>query len=256
MYPKLLLQRELSNQIFCSYAHDSVSTPFHFHSNIELYLVEEGEVDVWVNRKYKRLHGGQFSLALGYDSHRYETVGNAKVTCLIIPSFMSEELNEKKLYEPFITNPELFDGIKQCCRVISQRTNHLLTNGCVNVILGLLLENIDFSERHSNVSSDGMSAVLVYLHDNFKNDTALSTVAKEFGFNASYLSRQFKETFGIGLGQYVTMLRLREAVKLLRLGVPISHCAYESGFQSVRTFYRAFEKEFNCTPNKYIQSGK
>ena len=29
-------------------------------------------------------------------------------------------------------------------------------------------------------------------------------------------------------------------------------CALESGFNSVRTFYRAFKKEFGCAPQEYV----
>ncbi|MBQ7089957.1 MAG: helix-turn-helix transcriptional regulator, partial [Clostridia bacterium] len=31
----------------------------------------------------------------------------------------------------------------------------------------------------------------------------------------------------------------------------IMDCAFESGFSSVRTFYRAFAAEFGCSPKEY-----
>ena len=32
----------------------------------------------------------------------------------------------------------------------------------------------------------------------------------------------------------------------------ITECAFESGFQSLRTFYRAFEAEFGCSPRTFL----
>jgi AraC-like DNA-binding protein len=34
----------------------------------------------------------------------------------------------------------------------------------------------------------------------------------------------------------------------------ITHCAMESGFNSMRTFYRAFREEFGCSPGDYLDS--
>jgi AraC-like DNA-binding protein len=33
----------------------------------------------------------------------------------------------------------------------------------------------------------------------------------------------------------------------------ITDCAMESGFGSLRTFYRVFEEEFGCSPHEYLK---
>ena len=81
--------------------------------------------------------------------------------------------------------------------------------------------------------------------------THLSTA---FGYNSAYLSRTFQKTFGISFGRYLSMIRLREAILLLRdRKKNVTECALESGFGSVRSFYRAFYEEFKCTPKEYLQ---
>ena len=77
--------------------------------------------------------------------------------------------------------------------------------------------------------------------------------AAKFGYNSSYLSRSFSKTFGISFNKYLTMLRLREAILLMRSGeMNVTECALESGFGSMRSFYRAFREEFGCTPKEYF----
>ena len=48
------------------------------------------------------------------------------------------------------------------------------------------------------------------------------------------------------------MVRLKNALMLMHEGKhTLTYCALESGFNSVRTFYRAFSEEFDCTPKEY-----
>ena len=68
-----------------------------------------------------------------------------------------------------------------------------------------------------------------------------------------YNSRYFKNCFGIGLSRYITMVRLKNALMLMHEGKnTLTYCALESGFNSLRTFYRVFNEEFNSTPKEYI----
>ena len=251
MHPKLLVNRERTNQIYCRCGAAAGFTGFHFHSHIELYLVEEGEVDVRVNQQHRRLHKGELAVILSYDAHQYEPAPNTVITYLIVPARICSELDGKSVGNPFISDERLFASVLQCCRVIAQGRNALLTDGCIRAAFGLLLETLSFTPREASSESDGLSSVLLYLHNNFRTGITLASTASALGYNPSYLSRHFKNTLGVPFNQYLTMLRLREAVMHLASGHKIAFCAYESGFHSVRTFYRAFAQEFGCTPGEY-----
>ena len=103
--PQLHVKRERNNKIYCGYRGKAVRTFFHFHSLLELYLVEEGEVDVWVNEHYRRMRCGEMAVSLSYDAHRYEPVDEARCTVLIVPACNYKEFNGKKLMSPFIDAP-------------------------------------------------------------------------------------------------------------------------------------------------------
>jgi len=251
-HPQLHVLREKNSRVFCGYKKRAGATFFHFHSHIELFLVDEGEVDVWVNKHYRRLRRGEMAISLSCDAHRYEPLGEAVATCLIVPVERCADFGSQKLSSPFADSPELYAGISRCCAMIAEQTNTLIRDGCVSVALGLLLQNMDLTGAPAAAEETGITRVLLYLNDHFKDNVTLSSAASALGFNASYLSRKFGETLGIGFNQYVSMLRLREAVRLLERGAPVSFCVYESGFRSARTFYRVFESEFGCTPKQYL----
>jgi len=53
--------------------------------------------------------------------------------------------------------------------------------------------------------------------------------------------------------QYVNILRLRNALLLMKNRKHThTYCALESGFPSVRTFYRVFQSEMHCSPREYL----
>ena len=57
MNPMFNLARERNNNLFYkSYKNDS--TVLQFHSQIELYFVDRGEMEMWVNGHYKLLRAG------------------------------------------------------------------------------------------------------------------------------------------------------------------------------------------------------
>lgn len=64
------------------------------------------------------------------------------------------------------------------------------------------------------------------------------------------LFRQFAHT---NFNGYINALRLEYALAMMREqpDVPIKAIAYDAGFNSIRTFYRAFEKAYGKTPAEY-----
>ena len=256
MHPELLIRREKNNRLYCGAGVHPKPTAFHFHSLNEIYLVESGEVDVWINQKQKKLKAGEMAVVLSYDAHRYEPSKDAVITYLIVPADMLKELDGKSIVNPFIENRELFGHILSLCRIISENRNPLLTNGCIQTVFGLLFDEMQFSKRETVAERGKLTDVLLYLHDHFKRNVTLTNASSALGYNASYLSRIFKQSLGMSFHQYLNMLRLREAAVLLSKGNTSEYCAFESGFRSVRTFYRAFSEEFGCTPGEYASEAK
>ena len=76
-----------------------------------------------------------------------------------------------------------------------------------------------------------------------------------FGYSKSYLSRFFKKHFGICLNRYINILKLRHYLLLMQEKKHTNtYCAFESGFDSMGTFYRVFKQEFNCSPGEYFSN--
>jgi AraC-like DNA-binding protein len=251
------IERERQNLLFYKeYTNDSCV--FQFHSQIELYFVDDGEMEFFVNNHRRVLKKGEMSVALSYDSHSYRTPEFSRSSVLIIPTHLCENFilatNHKRASYPFICDPEIVSKIKDCIAKLNQDCiNEVKLQGYIYVILGTLMENIFFENSETTIDTQLSSHILLYINENFKNDISLTSIATEFGYNRSYISRYFKSCFGIGINQYITIARLKNALMLMNeKRHSFTHCALESGFNSMRTFYRVFYNEFHCSPKEYM----
>lgn len=92
-----------------------------------------------------------------------------------------------------------------------------------------------------------------YINGNFGNpDLSLNHLSHEFGLGASYLSRLFKEEFGVKFIDYVTQVRMEKAEELLQQSVDsVQHIAAVVGYPRSLTFIRVFKKYKGTTPGSY-----
>ena len=112
---------------------------------------------------------------------------------------------------------------------------------------------LQFEEKPRPRDNTLASKILFYANENYKNGISPSDIARHFGYSGSHISRYFKDKCGITLNKYLTIIKLKNAVVLMHEKQhSVTYCALESGFGSVRSFYRAFFNEFGCTPSEYL----
>lgn len=259
MKSNFLLQRELKNKI--EHGRSSYSaTPVHFHSHFEIYIVHSGEVEVFVNGQRRILRDGEICIALSYDSHGYRSISASETEYLIIPRDYCKEilplLDQREQKSPFISDKSTYELVQNAMKKLFDRPSELSKRALIYLILGAILDHQPNNEDKEESSKSPLFSpdILIYINQHFHEELTLPVLARQFGYNPSYLSRSFKENFGISFCSYIKMLRLREAILLLKSGeASVTKCALESGFGSMRSFYRAFHEEFGVSPKEYFE---
>lgn len=100
---------------------------------------------------------------------------------------------------------------------------------------------------------DQLNLILNHIQDQFTGDLRMEQVARLFHMNPSYFSTYISKNLGISFTEYVTRLRIHEAVRLLKDGGRNStEIAYASGFSSTSSFYAAFRRITGTTPGSYV----
>lgn len=108
--------------------------------------------------------------------------------------------------------------------------------------------------RHS-YQDDSINKVITYIHKHYDKHLSLEILAKEIGFNESYLSRKFKMTVGINLSEYIENYRIEKAKVILEAsGKKIYEAATAVGFTDARLFAKRFKLATGMTPSAYSKA--
>ena len=93
---------------------------------------------------------------------------------------------------------------------------------------------------------------LIYINAHYTESLSLQDIANYANCNAAHLSESFHKKMNMTIKQYITILRIKRAKKLLvTTTAPISSIAYESGFSSLASFNRNFLEQENISPTIY-----
>ncbi len=232
---------------------------FSFHSQIELYFVTDGEMEVFVDDCHAMLGKDEMSVALSYVPHGYRTPEYSASSALIIPTHLCEDFilatKNKRAFHPLIRDHATVQKIRALfAELRKENLNEIEKKGYIYVILGTVMNALNFVDAPRPIDSSLASKILFYVNDQYKNGITPADVAQKLGYSESYIARYFKEKLGITLGKYLTVIKLKNALMLLEEQKrSITDCALESGFNSMRSFYRAFSEEFGCSPKEYLR---
>lgn len=100
---------------------------------------------------------------------------------------------------------------------------------------------------------DMLEGMKAYIGENYKDSNlSLSMLAGEYKQSETYVSTFLKEQLGVTFSEYLERLRLDEACQLLREEkLPIGDIAVRVGYNSDKSFRRAFKRVFGIQPTSY-----
>ncbi len=99
--------------------------------------------------------------------------------------------------------------------------------------------------------------IIKYIKENYNKIIKLSDIAKNFGYNADYLSQIFKKYTGKSFATYLTEIRINEAKKLMDSEEnKIKDIALKVGYSNEMYFSTAFKKCTGVSPTEYKHSLK
>ncbi|MGB8453378.1 MAG: response regulator [Anaerocolumna sp.] len=101
-------------------------------------------------------------------------------------------------------------------------------------------------------SNQTMIQIKEYINNHYEDaEINLTSIAQQFGFNPSYLSRIFKLKTGIGVIEYLTQCRMEKAITCARKGVLMYVTAKEVGIPDPNYFGKCFKKYTGMVYSEY-----
>lgn len=255
----------------------------HWHEEIQIALVTEGEVLFRAEEQEIRLCAGQgFFVNSGVHHEAYPTErGDGVYICVnFLPNVIFGQADS-------VVRRDYVDPVLYCD---SLRSFPLLDQPWHQEICGLLRElgevedaaeygyeirmtillrqiwhlivvnNREKIEQKSNVSfSDRqrMRALQTYIHKHYMEQIALADIAAAGHISRGECCRVFKRVEKRSPVQYLTRFRLEQSLKLLSsTELSVQEIARQVGFGTGSYFTEKFREEMQCTPTEYRRKNR
>lgn len=97
---------------------------------------------------------------------------------------------------------------------------------------------------------------LDYIEAHLQTDITASELAQRAGFSLFHFYRLFQMSTGLPVMQYILRRRLLHAIYAIRGGEKRIDAALAYGFDTYAGFYKAFRREFGCTPSVFLKKNR
>ena len=104
----------------------------------------------------------------------------------------------------------------------------------------------------SEIRPDYIVKVREYIEENYNEDIRLLDMTGLTGYSETYISRKFKELYGVSFSNYINIYRITKAVEFLQqTDDTITNIATKCGFENSNYFCRVFREIKGITPYQY-----
>lgn len=255
------------------------NVPIHWHNDLEINLIREGEAVFQVYQKSYRVRTGEGFLLNRNVPHSCSSPGNEHVrysTILVRPDFLYGDFGsdvERKCFQPFLQNSAVpcihLTGFDENGKEILQKLNQVeeafdRKRFCYELkIKGLLCEAfamILYGHRQeltkfvpANLQElERLEKMLNYLNMHFTEVISLQDLADQVHLSREVCCRLFKKMTGKTITGYLEEYRVNKSFSLVQSGqYSMTQITEMVGFSNPSRFASAFRKRFGCNPGEY-----
>ena len=233
----------------------------HLHYHIELAFVKEGKTRVTVDSDVYTVEAGDIIVVFPNQIHTFETVEREKYILMIVNPEIISELSKQftssvpvsGLIKGAALDPELSLLAERISAVYygDEPFKDTILRGYLLAFFGKLLQKVtvkDIQAKEYNV----LGVILNYCINNSDSQLSLDILEKELHISKYYISHILSSKLHMGFNDYINSLRVSNACKYLRkTDKSITEISDIVGFNTLRTFNRAFRKQLGITPSEY-----
>ena len=258
---------------------DYATVPEHIYQYVLITYCRSGEFRMFVNNEPVKLHAGDCLVADRHVPHGVlpTSADTFAVNIVLSDRFFFRRMRSdiSRLHSSFATSLastgsvhtdyRVYRGggdefVKMCierilCEKLDPKTgSDDIIDDFVAALLTHLVRahepDIEASEQQSK-RSDLIGIIRAYVEKNYRSGN-LAVMAKELGYDSTYLSTTIRHSTGITFKQLVNEERMRRALILLQSGNdPIYEIAAHVGVSNLTQFYKRFHEYAGCTPQEY-----
>lgn len=232
----------------------SPSVDMHFHRNLELYGVIEGEVEITIAGETKILKSGQMAAVNCMEAHRYVMESDAEIFfCHIGTSYLSIFLSQYKrgLLPRWLTdvdyNKRIYEQLKPLIDLNGEwsdiaELSEIKKHGVTNSILADIISHYGIREgENDNKSNILIEQVIQYIYEHSAEEITLNSLSSKFFITPKVLSRKLSRCLGMDLRVFINHIRIQKAMQMMNdpamKDKTKEEIARMCGFKSLAVFY-------------------
>ncbi len=236
----------------------------HAHREIEIDYILYGAVELLLSGDSFHMKKGDIILINSNKLHWWQHAED----CLICRILISDRMIKKTLgrhsasfWCNSVTNSAkdvdrlrvVLNSLIKKYRAVGKRGSFSLE--CQKyLLLESLTENflVETREVGRGVEDQRIQKALEYINEHYAEHMSLAEIAETLYLSEPYLSRLFKSMAGMNFRDYLSRIRLNNAVEnLLYTGKSITDISMECGFENPSSFNKLFKKNYKCSPSEY-----
>ena len=237
----------------------------HYHDIHELYYLLEGQTRYLIDEEIYTVEKGDFVFVPGGSIHGTDYAkGKDKERILIYfgndlfdeySSFLQEKMMPQRLIQ--ITKEHLPEIEALLLKIESEYYRNGEGKDCLLRLYIkelLILINRYRCERKTNIreTDEIIYEIAEYIRQHYDANISLVELSRIFCISDAHLSRKFKTVMGIGINQFVTVVRINKSIQMLENSrLTITEVARQCGYDDSNYFAAVFKKIKGVTPQKY-----
>lgn len=261
-------------------SYENSSFFWHWHPEIELTLILEGDIQYQIQDRIYHLTAGQGIFCNSNMLHTGRR-GNCENCIYISTTFhprilygFESSIIQSKYVDPIIRNASLasvsfspeIPWQKQILKELraiwelSQNppdTLELRLQQRLCAVWLLLYEHAASSAPDSPSllkNRRRLYQILSYIQEHYQEKITLEEIAEQIHLCKSECCRFFKSQMKVSLFEYLLQYRIEKSLPLLQnTELSVTEVAWQTGFSSPCYYARIFKKELHCTPRQYRQ---
>ncbi len=251
---------------------DQSEFEMHVHAGYELFLFVSGKASYLVEGNEYSLTPGSLILIREAESHavnfssdapyeRYvlnfspSVVANLEGGRELLVPFKDRPLGCANIYEPSeLKNISALSYFRAMC--VEEADNETKKLAIVTHLQSLLFDVARaFRKKGAPELSAGSEAgdIIAYINEHLFEPLSVGDIASRFYLSSSQIERIVKTNTHSSLWQYITRKRLAAARARIESGEGATLVSEECGFRDYSAFFRAYVKEYGCSPNLHKQ---
>lgn len=247
----------LQNALTASFNCSNGSYPARFHKDVELVCVEDGFLEMQIDKSQYRLESGDVCIVFPNILHSVIRQECRKHLIMVSPALIPEFnrlFSQYKPHCPVLPAQEVPDVIpvlfQRCTQLYTFDGNRNIMIAHINSILSELLREMSLQPRSSE--PELVQKIVEFILARYTEDISLEQLAQAVDYSKFYVSRCLNDTFGCNFRTLANNYRISAAEEmLLHSGKSITEIAYTCGFPNQSSFNRAFLKYCGMTPSQY-----